>query len=197
MSLRRTWLVLTSVLLASYALAASALDGLSRSSGTKADQPGRLYELHFDSAYAEGCVSGLCECAVTVEKGMKGTFSLRPDAGPRDFALDHVELRTESVFASKTFAGSGRYIIDERVHRMTLKLSTAGGEAVEYDSGWVERPRNTEGIVIDLPMAEATCWGNEFSIVARPYQLEGIKRVAGDRTADGPAASFGTVKARW
>ena len=193
MSLCRTWLVLGLFLLAGSALAASDPVALGGRSDGKADPPGRLYELHFESAYAEGCVGDLCDCAVTVQPGMKGSFLLRPDGGPREYALERVELLTTTALASKRFAGGGRYVIDERLHRMTLELTTAGGEPIDYDSGWLERPRNTEGIVIVVPMADASCWGNEFAIVARPYEIDDVEQ----GTLEETAASLGTIKARW
>ena len=158
---------------------------------------GRRFDLVAESSYSEGCLSGICGCPVLLHDDLKGSFYLRPEAGPRDYALEYVRLVADGMAGSKVFVGSGRYVIDDRMHRMTLELSSANGEPALYDSGWVERPRNTAGIVISVPLAQLGCWSDEFAVVAVPLRIEGVQKDIFEETVGSDALSFGTVKARW
>jgi hypothetical protein len=188
MSRPRFLLALTATALSLSSLASAAI---------RTESLGRRFELNDESTFFEGCINGLCMCPIALHEGLKGGFWIQPERGLHDFTIQRVELLAETMSGLQTFFGDGRYVIDGDMHRMTLNLSVKDGEPVLYDSGWVERPRDTPGIAVYLPMVEITCWGQEFDVHALPQQLSFPDLQTLGSAIGGPIESFSTIKARW
>ena len=157
-----------------------------------------------DSRYEEGCF-GPCECPIFFADGVKGGFTLSFSSFEPPFIVYDVQDILWSVPAlSKTFTGSGRYLIGWKgtaQQQLQVDLSENGAAPARFDSGLV--PVTVPFPLIDVAISEHAfvCYDKGFFLKAspgRPVKM-GVQvdpsEVSWDLFPDSPAydAVFGSV----
>jgi len=201
--LTRSWrCAVRAALMVVFVLAASVLP--ARAQSTAPSVFPISYVLSPDSRYEEGCF-GPCECPIFFADGVKGGFTLSFSGFEPPFIVYDVKEILWSVPAlSKTFIGSGRYLIGWKgtaQQQLQVDLSENGTAPVRFDSGLV--PVTVPFPLIDIALSEHAfvCYDKGFFLKAAPVRpiRMGVQvdpsEVSWDLYPDSPAydAVFGSV----
>ena len=129
------------------------------------------YVLSPDSRYEEGCFAP-CECPIFFADDVKGGFTLSFNSFQPPFIVYDVQEVIWFVPAlSKTFTGSGRYMIGWKgtaQQQLQVDLSENGTAPVRFDSGLV--PVTVPFPLIDVAISEHGffCYDKGFFLKAAP-----------------------------
>ena len=146
------------------------------------DAPARtVYRLGPDSGHVTGCVPP-CQCPLTFNPDIKGTYTLRLIAlgqNVRTFAVEQVNWTIDQSGKPRKVKGSGTYTRTSSplggFHRMDLELSVDGAPAVSFTSGQQPDPNTFPSI--DISVSDGgTCFFSAFDVDSDPAPPKDVTR---------------------
>ena len=169
--------------LAAMALALTANTPAAESTHVVSDDaPGRIiYRLGPESSHTKGCVPP-CQCALTFNPDVTGTYTLRLIAlgqNSRTFAVEQVNWTIDEAGKLRKVQGSGTYTRTSSAfgnsHRMDLNLSIDNAPAVPFTSGPQPDPNTFPSIDVTIS-DNGTCLISSFNIDSDPAPKKDITR---------------------